>query len=116
MKKIKKIEAIIRPEKLVAVRTALDEVGIYGMTATEVNGRGKQKGITLQWRAGDYQVNLLPKVKVEMVVLDSDVSKAVDIIVSNAKTDGDRGDGKIFILPVEDAIRISNGEKGEAAI
>lgn len=112
---MKKIEAIIRPEKLDSVRTALAEVGIRGMTVMEVSGRGKQMGITLQWRAGEYQVDLLPKVKIEVVVIDEDVGQAVRTIVSKAKT-GERGDGKIFVLPVENAIRISNGDAGEDAI
>jgi nitrogen regulatory protein P-II 1 len=112
---MKKIEAIIRPEKLEAVRAALAEVGIKGLTVTEVSGRGKQMGITLQWRAGTYQVDLLPKVKIEVVVIDEDVSQAIRTIVSKAKT-GERGDGKIFVLPVENAIRIRNSDEGDDAI
>jgi nitrogen regulatory protein P-II 1 len=111
---MKKIEAIIRPEKLEAVRAALAEYGILGMTVTEVSGRGRQQ-ITLQWRAGDYRVELLPKLKIEVVVLDEDVGRALNAIVSNAKT-GERGDGKIFILPVEGAMRIRTGDEGENAI
>jgi len=112
---MKKIEAIIRPEKLEAVRAALAEVGIKGLTVTEVSGRGKQMGITLQWRAGTYQVDLLPKVKIEVVVIDEDVSQAIRTIVSKSKT-GERGDGKIFVLPVENAIRIRNGDEGDDAV
>ena len=112
---MKKIEAIIRPEKLEAVRAALAEAGIRGMTVMEVSGRGRQMGITLQWRAGEYQVYLLPKVKIEVVVIEEDVGQAVRTILSKART-GERGDGKIFVIPVEDAIRISNGDVGEDAI
>ncbi len=112
---MKKIEAIIRPEKLEAIRVALAEVGIKGMTVTQVSGRGRQMGITLQWRAGEYKVDLLPKVKLEVVVIDDDVSNAVHIITSESRT-GEKGDGKIFIIPVENAIRISTGDEGESAI
>ena len=112
---MKKIEAIFRPEKLEPVRKALAEVGIFGMTVSEVSGRGKQKGITLQWRAGEYCVELLPKVKIELVVLDEDVSPAVRTIISNART-GERGDGKIFVLPVDNAIRIRTGDDGVNAV
>ena len=112
---MKKIEAIIRPEKVEPVRVALAELGILGMTVTEVIGRGRQKGIALQWRVGEYRVELLPKAKVEVVVLDEDVSKAVNAIIVNAKTDA-AGDGKIFILPVEQAIRIRTGDEGDSAI
>lgn len=112
---MKKIEAIIRPEKLEAVRSALAEFAILGMTVTEVSGRGRQMGITLQWRAGEYKVDLLPKIKIEVVVIDEDVDRAIHTIRNKART-GERGDGKIFILPVEDAIRISTGDSGESAI
>ncbi len=112
---MKKIDAIIRPEKLEPVREALAEIGIMGMTVSSVSGRGRQMGITLQWRAGEYKVDLLPKVKLEVVVIDEDVSKAVHTIRNKART-GERGDGKIFVTPVEDAIRISNGDNGDDAI
>jgi nitrogen regulatory protein P-II 1 len=111
---MKKIEAIIRPEKLEAVRVALAEYGILGMTAIEVSGRGRQQ-ITLQWRAGDYRVELLPKLKIEVVVLDEDLGRALNAIVSNART-GERGDGKVFVLPVEHAVRIRTGDEDEGAI
>lgn len=111
---MKKIEAIIRPEKLEAVRAALAEYGILGMTVTEVSGRGRQQ-VTLQWRAGDYRVELLPKLKIELVVLDEDLGRALNAIVSNART-GDRGDGKIFVLPVEHAVRIRTGDQDESAV
>ena len=112
---MKKIEAIIRPEKLEPVRVALAEIGVFGMTVSDVCGRGRQKGITLQWRVGEYRVELLPKVKIEAVVLDEDVGKTLNAIVRKAKT-GDRGDGKIFVLPVDNVIRIRTGDEGENAI
>jgi len=112
---VKKIEAIIRPEKLESVRVALAETGILGMTVTEVTGRGRQRGISLQWRVGEYRVEFLPKAKIEVVVLDEDLNKALNAIVKTAKT-GKSGDGKIFVLPVENAIRISTGDEGEKAI
>jgi nitrogen regulatory protein P-II 1 len=112
---MKKIEAIIRQEKLEPVRAALAELGILGMTVTEVSGRGRQGGISLQWRAGEYKVEFLPKVKVEIVVLDEDVGKALNAIVRKART-GKRGDGKIFVLPIENAVRVRTGDEGENAI
>ncbi len=112
---MKKIEAIIRPEKLEPVREALAELGIRGMTVSQVSGRGKQMGITLQWRAGEYRVEFLPKVKIESVVIDEEVDRAVRTIANKART-GERGDGKIFVMPVEDAVRISNGDQGQDAV
>jgi nitrogen regulatory protein P-II 1 len=112
---MKKIEATIRPEKLEPVRAALAEIGILGMTVTQVSGRGRQGGIVLQWRVGEYRVEFLPKVKIEVVVLDEDVGKALNAIVRKART-GERGDGKIFLLPVDNAIRIRTGDEGENAI
>ncbi|MCX5998545.1 MAG: P-II family nitrogen regulator [Chloroflexi bacterium] len=112
---MKKIEAIIRSEMLGPVKTALEEIGVLGMTVMEVSGRGRQKGISLAWRTGEYQVDLLPKVKIEMVVLDEEVGKVTNVIMMKART-GERGDGKIFVLPVEDAIRVRTGEIGENAI
>ena len=112
---MKKIEATIRPEKLEPVREALAEMGITGMTVMEVSGRGRQSGITLQWRVGEYKVEFLPKVKIEVVVLDEDLGRALNAIVRKART-GERGDGKIFVIPVEDAIRIRTGDEGESAI
>ena len=112
---MKKIEAIIRPEKLEAVKSGLAEIGIKGLTVTEVSGHGKQGGITLQWRAGNYQVDLLPKIKIDAVVTDDDLGQAVRTIISKART-GKEGDGKIFVLPVENAIRIRSGDKGDDAI
>ena len=112
---MKKIEAIIRPEKLESVRKALAEMGIRGMTVSEVSGRGKQMGIALQWRVGEYRVEFLPKVKIEVVVVEEDVARAISTITRKAKT-GERGDGKIFIIPVENAVRISSGDQGEDAV
>jgi nitrogen regulatory protein P-II 1 len=112
---MKKIEAIIREEKLEAVRKVLETSGCYGMTVSEVSGRGKQGGLTLQWRVGEYRVDLLPKLKIEVVVPDEDVDKIVDAIASSIRT-GEIGDGKLFVLPVEDAVRVRTGEKGEKAI
>jgi nitrogen regulatory protein P-II 1 len=112
---MKKIEAIIRQERLEAVKKALEEKSYFGMTVSEVSGRGRQKGIALQWRAGEYRVDLLPKLKIELVVFDDGVSDVVDAIVRNART-GETGDGKIFILPVENVIRVRTGEGGNAAV
>ena len=106
---MKKIEAIIREERLDAVKKELESEGLYGMTVSQVSGRGRQKGITLQWRAGDYQVDLLPKLKLEIICHDSEYLLVVDAIRRAAKT-GRIGDGKIFVLPVEGAVRIRTGE------
>jgi nitrogen regulatory protein P-II 1 len=112
---MKKIEAIIREERLDVVKKALEKNSYFGMTVSQVSGRGKQKGIPLQWRVGEYRVDLLPKTKIELVVLDEDVSIAVDAIVRNART-GETGDGKIFVLPVENVVRVRTGDKDENAI
>ena len=112
---MKKIEAIIREERLEAVKTALEENSYFGMTVSEVSGRGRQKGIPLQWRVGEYRVDLLPKLKIELVLLDQDVPVAVNAIVRNART-GETGDGKIFVLPVESVVRVRTGDRDENAI
>lgn len=112
---MRKIEAIIRREKLESVRMALDEKGFVGMTVTEVKGRGRQKGIVQRWRGREYRVELLPKVKLEIVVDDADVETVLKTIVEEANT-GEVGDGKIFISPVEEVIRVRTGERGEKAI
>ena len=112
---MKKIEAIIREERLDAVKEALEGDSYFGMTISQVSGRGKQKGIPLQWRAGEYRVDLLPKIKIELVILDEDVSVVVDDIIRNART-GEMGDGKIFVLPVESVIRVRTGDRDENAI
>lgn len=112
---MKKIEAIIRPERLERVRKELDEAGFHGMTVTEVEGRGRQKGVTLQWRAGEYTVDLLPKVKVEAVVQDEEVEAAIEAVQEGAAT-GEVGDGKVFVHPIEDAVRVRTGERGQEAL
>ena len=113
---MKKVEAVIREERLEAVRVALENQSYFGMTVSEVSGRGRQKGLTLQWRVGEYRVDFLPKVKIEVVVLDEDVPGVVNAITQNARTGEERGDGKIFVIPVEDAVRVRTGEMGENAI
>jgi nitrogen regulatory protein PII len=112
---MKKIEAIIKPFKLNDVKDALHELGLQGMTVTEVKGFGRQKGHTEIYRGSEYTVDFLPKIKIEMILPDATVGPAVDIIVKAAKT-GKIGDGKVFIFPVEDAIRIRTEERGEKAI
>ncbi|MDB4042131.1 P-II family nitrogen regulator [Methylophilaceae bacterium] len=112
---MKKIEAIIKPFKLDEVREALSEIGVMGMTATEVKGFGRQKGHTELYRGAEYIVDFLPKVKLELIVSDQLAEKVVDTIVKIAHT-GKIGDGKIFILNVEDAVRIRTGERGNKAI
>ena len=112
---MKKIEAVIKPFKLDDVREALTEIGISGMTVSEVKGFGRQKGHTEIYRGAEYAVDFLPKVKVELVLADEDVERTIDIIVETARS-GKIGDGKIFVLPVEEVIRIRTGERAEAAI
>ena len=112
---MKKIEAIIKPFKLDDVREALTEIGITGMTVTEVKGFGRQKGHTEIYRGAEYAVDFLPKVKLELVLPDDMVERAIETIVETAHS-GKIGDGKIFVLPVEEVIRIRTGERAEAAI
>ncbi|HEY7142560.1 MAG TPA: P-II family nitrogen regulator [Methylomirabilota bacterium] len=112
---MKKIEAIIKPFKLDDVKEALTEIGVIGMTVMEVRGFGRQKGHTELYRGSEYTIDFLPKVKVELVVADLLVSKVVETIIAAAKT-GSIGDGKVFVLPVEEAVRIRTGERGEDAI
>ena len=112
---MKKIEAIIKPFKLEEVKDALGEVGIEGMTVSEVKGFGRQKGHTEIYRGSEYTVDFLPKIKIEMVLSDSRVEAAVNAIVKAAKT-GKIGDGKIFVTPIEEAVRIRTEEKGEQAV
>ena len=112
---MKKIEAIIKPFKLDEVREALSELGIMGLTATEVKGFGRQKGHTELYRGAEYVVDFLPKVKLDIFIADAIVDKVIDSITKTAYT-GKIGDGKIFVMNVEDAIRIRTGEKGDAAI
>ncbi len=113
--KLKAIIAIIRPEKLEKVKENLVRVGCYGMTVTEAKGRGRQLGIRESYRGKEYHIDLLPKTRLEIIVNDNKVEEVVDAIVKSAQT-GDIGDGKIFILPVEDVIRIRTGERGEKAV
>jgi nitrogen regulatory protein P-II 1 len=112
---MKKIEAIIRQEKLDAVKGALEKIGILGLTVTEVSGRGRQKGIALQWRAGEYRIDLLPKVKLEIVLGDDETESAINCICESAKT-GKEGDGMIFVLPVENAVRVRTSDNGSACV
>lgn len=112
---MKKVEAIIRPFRLDDVREALGEIGVKGMTLTEVKGYGRQKGHTELYRGSEYQIDFLPKIKLDVVVADAMVDKVVDTIIKAAKT-GQVGDGKIFVSPVEDVIRVRTGESGEEAL
>jgi nitrogen regulatory protein P-II 1 len=112
---MKKIEAIVKPFKMEDVKEALTEIGIEGMTVSEVKGFGRQKGHTEIYRGSEYTVDFLPKVKFEVVVPDDRVQKAVETIVEAART-GKIGDGKVFVLPIDEAIRIRTEERGEAAI
>ena len=112
---MKKIEAIVRPEKLPSVVEALQEVGYPGMTITDVKGHGKQKGLIQQWRGREYKVDFLAKTKVEVVVIDEDVAATLSAIVRAARI-GETGDGKIFVLPVENAVRVRTGDRGDDAI
>jgi nitrogen regulatory protein PII len=112
---MKKVEAIIKPFKLEEVKDALGDVGIEGMTVTEVKGFGRQKGHTEIYRGSEYTVDFLPKIKVEMVLPDGSVDAAIGAIIKSAKT-GKIGDGKIFVSPVDQAIRIRTEEKGDSAV
>jgi len=112
---MKKIEAIIRPERVEQVRRALAELHYPGLTLSEVKGHGKQKGMRQQWRGKEYVAELLPRVKLEIAALDEDAPVIVRAIVAAART-GEEGDGKVFVLPVEDAVRVRTGEGGDDAI
>jgi nitrogen regulatory protein P-II 1 len=112
---MKKIEAIIKPFKLDDVKDALQEIGLHGITVTEARGFGRQKGHTELYRGAEYVVDFLPKVKIEIIVTDELVEKTIEAIVSAAQT-GRIGDGKIFVSPIEDVIRIRTGERGPNAI
>jgi len=112
---MKKVEAIIKPFKLDDVKAGLNAIGIMGMTVTEVKGFGRQKGHVEVYRGTEYEVNFLPKIKIEVVIPDSIIDKVVSTIIEKART-GNIGDGKIFISSLEDVIRIRTGEKGETAI
>jgi nitrogen regulatory protein PII len=110
-----RIEAIIRPSRLDEVKGALDEIGISSMSVIEIRGAGKQKGYTQHYRGSEYQVNLLPKLLLIVIVSDAKVDSAITAIESAAKT-GEIGDGKIFLMPINDAIRIRTGERGDIAV
>ncbi|MGB5684952.1 MAG: P-II family nitrogen regulator [Candidatus Electrothrix sp.] len=112
---MKKVEVIIKPFKLDAVKTALNEIGIKGMTISEVKGYGRQKGHTEIYRGAEYKVDFLPKIKVEIIVEAEMVDKIIDVVVEAART-GKIGDGKIFILPVEKIVRVRTGETDSEAI
>ncbi|MEJ7711967.1 MAG: P-II family nitrogen regulator [Pyrinomonadaceae bacterium] len=112
---MKKIEAIIRPHLLEAVRNALQEVNVIGMTISEVQGFGRQKGHTETYRGTEYQIEFIPKVKVEVIIPDDVEDMVINAITKTAKT-GKFGDGKIFVVPIDDVVRIRTGERGEAAL
>lgn len=112
---MKRIEAIIQPHKMDEVKEALIGIGVNGMTISEVRGHGRQKGHTEVYRGAEYKVDLLPKVRIEMVVPDSRAEQVIDTLASSART-GKIGDGKIFISPVEEVVRIRNSERGETAL
>lgn len=112
---MKKIEAIVKPFKLEEVKDALAEIGIEGMTVTEVKGFGRQKGHTEIYRGSEYTVDFLPKIKLEIVIPDSKLEETVSAILKSAKT-GKIGDGKVFVSAIEEAVRIRTEEKGEAAV
>ncbi len=112
---MRKIESVIRPHLLDAVKNALQEVGVIGMTITEVKGFGRQKGHTETYRGSEYQVDFLPKIKIEVVLAEEIVDQAIDAIMKTART-GKFGDGKIFVFPVDEVIRIRTGERNEHAL
>jgi nitrogen regulatory protein P-II 1 len=112
---MKKIEAVIKPFKLEEVKEALSDFGIVGMTVTEVKGFGRQKGQTEIYRGNEYSVDFLPKIKIEVVLSEDKVDEALDAILKAART-GKIGDGKIFVMPVEEAVRIRTGETADAAV
>ena len=112
---MKKIEAIIKPFKLNEVKDALHELNLQGMTVTEVKGFGRQKGHTEIYRGSEYVVDFLPKIKIEMILADAIVPQAIEAIIKSAQT-GKIGDGKVFVLPVEEAVRIRTEERGEKAV
>ena len=112
---MRKIESIVRPHLLDAVKTALQEVGVVGMTVSEVKGYGRQKGHTETYRGSEYKLEFVPKVKVEVLVPDALVDQAIDAILGTAKT-GKFGDGKVYVSSLEDVVRIRTGERGDAAL
>lgn len=112
---MRKVEAIIKPFNLDEVKEALNEIGIQGITVSEVKGFGRQKGHTELYRGAEYVVDFIPKIKMEIIVVDDQVAKVVDVIADAAKT-GRIGDGKIFVTPIDEIVRIRTGERGEDAI
>jgi nitrogen regulatory protein PII len=112
---VKMVMAVIRPHKLAEVRQALAQIGIVGMTVSEVRGHGRQRGQMERYRGAEYVVDLLPKVKVEIAVPDEQVQEVVAVIVQSART-GEIGDGKVFVLPLDDCIRVRTGDRGEDAL
>jgi nitrogen regulatory protein P-II 1 len=112
---MKKVEAIIREEKLERIKENLETLGYFGMTITEVSGRGRQKGVPLKWGTKEFRLEFLPKLKIEMVVMDEDVSEVVSAICKGART-GEIGDGKIFVMPIDNAVRIRTGDSGTSAV
>ncbi len=112
---MKKVEAIIKPFKLEEVKKALADIGIVGMTVTEVKGFGRQKGHTEQYRGAEYAIEFVPKIRMEIAIADNDVEKVVAAILAAAKT-GSIGDGKIFVYPLSEVVRIRTGEMGEGAL
>jgi nitrogen regulatory protein P-II 1 len=112
---VTKLEVIIRPDRLDEVKAALDDIGITGITVTDVRGAGRQRGYVQHYRGAEYQVSLLDKIKIETILPDEKVEEAVAAVQAAART-GQVGDGKIFLYPVADAVRIRTGERGEAAV
>ena len=112
---MKKIEAIVREERFHLIKIALEEKGFISMTVSDVMGRGKQKGVSLKWRVGEHRIEFLPKKKIEIIVEDKDCQMVVDTIIERART-GAVGDGKIFVLPIEEVYKIRTGEKGLEAV
>ena len=112
---MKKIEAIIRPHLLEAVKTSLHEINVVGMTISEVQGYGRQRGHTEKYRGAEYQIDFVPKIKVEIIIPD-EIEDTVVQTISKAAQTGKFGDGKIFVIPIDDSIRIRTGERGEAAL
>jgi nitrogen regulatory protein P-II 1 len=110
-----KVEALIRPQKLDDVKTALSEIGVRGMTVSEVRGAGRQRGYTQHYRGAEYTVNLIQKIKIEIVVNAAEAERVAGVIVEAART-GEVGDGKIFLIPVAEAIRIRTGEEGDTVL
>jgi nitrogen regulatory protein P-II 1 len=112
---VKKVEAIIRPDRLDEVIESLEKIGYPGVTISEVRGHGKQKGVTHQWRGNLYTVRFIPKIKIEVVVLDEDADRTTGVMMQKART-GNIGDGKIFVTDIGDAVRVRTGETGDRAV